>query len=140
MKKKRLRGSMTIEAAFIVPLILFVLAELITLFFFYHDKNIINGAAYETAVVGSANAREKETLTEQELKEYCKTRMKGKCIFFRHQEISVEIEKNEIVVDVVARKGRISAHVKKRSPVTEPEKRIRDLRRLENMNGEKNNA
>ena len=79
-------------------------------------------------------------LIEQELKEYCKTRMKGKCIFFRHQEISVEIEKNEIVVDVVARKGRISAHVKKRSPVTEPEKRIRDLRRLENMNGEKNNA
>ena len=28
-------------------------------FFYYHDKNIIAGAAYETAVVGSNKAREK---------------------------------------------------------------------------------
>ena len=64
MKRRYLKGSMTIEAAFVIPFIFLILMELITSFFFYHDKNILNGAAYETAVVGSTKMREKNFITE----------------------------------------------------------------------------
>lgn len=129
--KKNLKGSMTIEASLIVPMILIILMELITLFFFYHDKNIMNGAAYETAVVGSSKMREKNSVTEEKLQDYCAERLRRKCILLTSPQIKVKIEESEIVVNITARKGEKAVNIEKHAAVTEPEKRIRDLRRLE---------
>ncbi|MBP3469913.1 MAG: pilus assembly protein, partial [Lachnospiraceae bacterium] len=46
--------------SFLMPMILFLILSCILAVFYYHDKNIISGAAYETAVVGSTKARERE--------------------------------------------------------------------------------
>ena len=51
--KKRLSGSFTIEASFVVPIVLLVFMVGIYFIFYFHDKNILMGAVYETAVVGS---------------------------------------------------------------------------------------
>ena len=51
--KKNLRGNMTIEAVVIVPLILMVIAVVISIMFYYHDKTVIKGVAHETAMVFS---------------------------------------------------------------------------------------
>lgn len=49
----------TVEMSFLMPIIMLLVMSSIYAFFYYHDKNIIAGAAYETAVVGSNKAREK---------------------------------------------------------------------------------
>ena len=49
----------TVEMSFLMPIIMLLIMSSIYAFFYYHDKNIIAGAAYETAVVGSNKAREK---------------------------------------------------------------------------------
>ena len=49
-KQRWLKGSFTVEMAFLIPMILFLIMGCIRISFYYHDKNIIAGAAYETAV------------------------------------------------------------------------------------------
>lgn len=51
--------------------------------FYYHDKNIIAGAAYETAVTGSTKVREKDGISESELKRYSKKGWEGSVSYFQ---------------------------------------------------------
>ena len=67
-KKHALNGSFTVEMSLLMPIILFLVMGCVLACFYYHDKNIIAGAAYETAVVGSTKAREKDGIQEAELK------------------------------------------------------------------------
>ena len=39
--RKIVRGSVTVEAVVIVPLIVFIFVVLVNIFFYYHDKNIL---------------------------------------------------------------------------------------------------
>ena len=80
--KSELNGSMTVEMSVIAPVILSILMLSILAGFYYHDKNILYGAAYETAVVGSTKMREKEQPDTSELVTLCKERIGRKCIFF----------------------------------------------------------
>ena len=59
-KQRWLKGSFTVEMAFLIPMILFPDHGMYKDIFYYHDKNIIAGAAYETAVTGSTKVREKD--------------------------------------------------------------------------------
>ena len=107
--------------------------------FYFHDKNILNSAAYEAAVVGSSKQRMKEGISEEELNTFLKERIKGKCILFSSCQMSVSIQDEEVIVQVRARKNGYSVAIERKAKVTEPEKRIRDRRRLDIKNGEKNN-
>ena len=58
MKKKINKGSMTIELALLMPVILLVLFGVLFLFFYVHNRAWLTAAAYETALDGSMeNAR-----------------------------------------------------------------------------------
>lgn len=54
------KGSYTVEAALVFPIILFVLAALLILAFYVHDCGILQGFACETAVAGSNYITENE--------------------------------------------------------------------------------
>ena len=56
----KLKGSMTVEMSFLMPMIMFLIMGCILTVFYYHDKNVLSGAAYETAVAGSTRMRERE--------------------------------------------------------------------------------
>ncbi len=129
MGQKKLKAALTIEMSFLIPIVLVIFMELIMTIFYYHDKNILNGAAYETSVVGSASMRKKEKLTDSDLEVFCRDRMKGKCIFLTFQEVDVTIDEEEIRVEVSARKKGFSVSVEKQSFISRPEKKIRNLRR-----------
>lgn len=131
MKSKELKGSLTIEMSVIVPVVFVIFVGIILAVFYYHDKNILNGAAYETAVVGSSKMREKEKITEEELEEYCSDRLRRKCIFLTTVNIEVCIEEEEIIVSLTARENGFRVSVTKKSALTEPEKKIRNIRRLD---------
>lgn len=57
----------TVEMSFLMPIIMLLVMSSIYAFFYYHDKNIIAGAAYETAVVGSNKAERKTGVHRPEL-------------------------------------------------------------------------
>ena len=52
--KKYIKGSFTIEAAVIVPIILFIFGILLHILFYWHDKIILMSTAHETAAVGNS--------------------------------------------------------------------------------------
>ena len=130
MKVKRLNAVMTIEMAIIIPLVLFMVMGLILTIFYFHDKNILNGAASETAVVGSARLRDSEEVDEEDLENFCRERIQGKCIFLVSHRIDVSVSDTEVVVEVTAAKRDFSIFVIKKAVVTEPERKIRNMRRL----------
>lgn len=136
MKKYNLQGSMTVEMSFLMPIILFLIMGCVFAVFYYHDKNILSGAAYETAVVGSTKAREREGLREGELETLFYQRARDKCIMFVHLQVSVKVEKDGIEVTAGASRKFMKVSVVKRAAITEPEKKIRDLRRLKGKNDE----
>lgn len=138
MKTKRLNASMTIEMSMIIPLVLFIIMGFILIVFYFHDKNILNGAASETAIAGSAKFRGAEEISEEELERFCRERIQGKCIFLVSHQIDITVSDENIVVEISAAKRDFSISVVKKARITEPEKHIRNIRRLERKNGKKN--
>ena len=134
-KKHALNGSFTVEMSLLMPMILFLVMGCVLACFYYHDKNIIAGAAYETAVVGSTKAREKDGIQEAELKALFQERVGKKCILFPGAVAVCSVSKEEIRVSAVAKRRKMSLAVESRAAVTEPERYIRDIRRIKKEMG-----
>ena len=98
--------------------------------FYYHDKLILTGAAYETAVAGSTKAREKGRGKGRTVGKPFRPEGKRECILTSNARANVMVGKDEIEVYAIAFHGRMKISVVKRAAVTEPEKRIRDMQRL----------
>lgn len=124
------KGSLTVEAALLMPLVGMTLIAGVLALFYFHDKNILASCAYETAVVGSTKAREKDGVTPEVLNQAFQERIKGKCILFSGAAATVEVGEDMITVSARAAKSRLKASVEQTAAVTEPETYIRDMRRL----------
>ena len=133
LNKMSVKGSMTIEMAYIMPVVFLVFFLSVTGIFYFHDKNIISGCAYETAVVGSVKAREKDGVEESILNALFQERVRGKCILFAGAGAQIAITDNEIIVTATAKRGRVAVSVSQSAKITEPEKYIRDIRRIKNI-------
>lgn len=133
LKGKRLKGSMTVEMSFLLPIILLLIMSSILATFYFHDKNILSGAAYETAVVGSTKMREREQISQGELEGLFRERVGRKCILFAGSSVKVQVGKQEICVEATAHKGRFGISVIKKAAVTQPENDIRDKRRIKEI-------
>lgn len=133
--KKLVRGNLTIEAAVILPLVMLIFSGILTTLFYYHDKNIITGAAYEVLTIGSMEDEpEKEEIGKQ-----FQERLNRKLILFSRIYVDIWIEDQEIVMHCRAEKGRFQLKVQVSMSRTEPEKYIRNIRkihRIENQMGE----
>lgn len=123
-------GSMTVEMSILMPMVLFLIMECILAVFYFHDKNILSGAAYETAVAGSTKAREKDGVKEGELETLFYQRAGSKCILFARPQVTVTVKEDEIEVRASASRKYMKVSIIKKAAVTKPEKHIRDLRRL----------
>lgn len=130
---KELKGSMTVEMSLLMPIILFLILSCILTVFYFHDKNILMAAAYETTVVGSTKMREPEGVSEGELVSLFTDRTEGKCILFARSNVNVTVTEEQILVEASAEKGRFKVSVRKKSSVTEPEKYIRNNRKIKEV-------
>lgn len=129
----------TVEMAFLMPVVLLLIMSSIFGVFYFHDKNIISGAAYETAVVGSSKAREKEGVKAGELEALFQERVGGKCILLTGVQASVHISDENIEVRAEGTGRGMKVSVFRSCAVTEPEKTVRDIRRVKELgNGAKN--
>ena len=129
----KMQGSMTVEMSFLMPMILFLIMECILAVFYYHDKNILSGAAYETAVAGSTKAREKDGVKEGELETLFYQRARNKCVLFATPQVTVRVKEDEIEVRASASRKYMKVSIVKKAAVTKPEEYIRDLRRLNGL-------
>lgn len=127
---RSLKASFTVEMSVIVPLALFLVMAAVLVIFYYHDKNILSAAAYETAVAGSTKAREKDGADAGELEALFAERIHGKCILFAGAGVGVSVSDDEITVKVSASRRGMRLMVEQRAAVTEPEKEIRKWRRF----------
>ena len=120
------RGSFTIEASVIVPIILTVFSLIITMLFYYHDKNVASAILHETLVMGCS----REEVTEEELEKYFKTRLGQKLLLFSSAKIEAMIEQEEITVTCTVKKKRMSFYIDMMMKKTDPENYIWNLQRI----------
>lgn len=132
----------TVEMSFLMPVIMLLVMSSMYVFFYYHDKNVISGAAYETAVVGSNKAREKKNEKAEnigngadavELKTLFQDRVNGKCILLSEIHSQVSISEDEICVQAWASWKKLRLNVEKRAAVTEPEKKLREIKKIKEL-------
>ena len=110
----------------LVPMLLLLFATTITVLFYYHDKNLILGALYETAVLGT----EQNGYEENELIEHCISLTKGKMLWFGNVSVTAEIDKEKITLQGLAKKRGLVVKKKVTFAKTRPERYIRDIRKL----------
>lgn len=124
--KRKIKGSFTIEASVIVPLILFIFSALVNILFYYHDKNILMSTAYETAALGSAD----EELSEIELEYYFFDRMEGRMLIFDRVECVVTHSEKEVKVWCDGSKKNMRVIFDYKMPKTNPESYIRKRKNI----------
>lgn len=126
---KSMRGSFTIEAAVIVPVILFIFGVLLHILFYWHDKNILMSTAHETVALGSSRSE----MEELELEYYFFDRMEGKLLLFDRVECVSSIEKNSVTVVWDGSKRSMVAKGEYRMSRTKPEDYIREIRKIKKL-------
>lgn len=127
---RRLKGSATIEMAYIMPVIFLAFIAIVYAVFYFHDKNILQGTAYETAVIVSQKMRTQE---EADGESIFRERLGSKLIFFDTPSVTIDSGEQEITVSVTARRRAMGIFVEQRAGVVTAEKHIRDQRRIENI-------
>ena len=131
--KKRVTGVMTIEMAYLMPIILLVFQMTVYSAFYYHDKMILLGAAGETAVVGAQYERKEDVRGEVNLESFFAEQIQGKLILFPGAESEICRTERMMEVSVFARKGRLEIHVIQRAAFSETEKFLRRKCALEEV-------
>lgn len=104
--KKWKRGSLTVEAAFVMSVVLFTLMGSLYLFFFVHNRAWLTAAAYEAAVSGSMEGVRTDG-KPQDIAEK-KGRELGSVGFFGAENLSVQAKagrKVQVVYDLDTTSG-----------------------------------
>lgn len=124
--KKEMQGTITVEAAVIVPIILGVFMVIVWILFYYHDRNVIAAVSHETVVM---MCKEDEAELE-EVEDYFQKRIQGKLLMFSSIDMDVQMDSKEIQVVHTSRKNGMGIRVEMKMNRTEPEKYIRNIRRI----------
>lgn len=117
--RKQMRGSFTIEAAVILPVILLIFGSLLQIFFYYHDKNMIKAMGNEIATVGE----KEEEIYEEMIQE--------KLLLFSHVDVEIFREEEKVTFVCEAQKGKLYLCVESGMIITEPEKNLRNKKQIE---------
>lgn len=123
--RKLQKGSFTIEASVIIPLLLFTIGLLMMLLFYCHDKSVLTGAAGELAHVKAGRGAPQSSDTGVE----------KKLLWFRNVTFTVEEEKNEVKVKAEARRWKTRIEIEAAVAVTAPETYIRNIRKIKKLAG-----
>lgn len=122
-KYQEVQGVITVEMAYLMPIIFMVFVLVVYTAFYYHDKQILIGAAAEITTVGAQQKRWPGESVAAE--QFCRERIGGKLILFAETEVTTSVTKEWVDVDIYARKKKMKLHIRQRAPVVNPEKKIR---------------
>lgn len=129
--EKKYRGSMTVETAYLMPLFFLMFILIMRMTFYFHDKTILYGAAYETAAEGVEKLRG-DVSGDFSLSDYFHKRLGRKMIYFGYADEHISVGEDEIVVEASAWRKRMGISVRVKMSVTKPEKQLRMIQGLKN--------
>lgn len=132
-KDWNLKGVLTVELSYLFILLFSIFVMIIHMVFYYHDKNILMGAAYETAVLWTQLERRPDEIKETAPEDFYRERISGKLILFSEVNVEVNQMKDTVDISAFASKGRLCVQVHGKSEVAEPEKKIRQKRAVEKL-------
>lgn len=121
----KLRGSATIEMAYIVPVILLAITAAVYLGFFFHDKSVLQGLVYEGAMIGSSGYRMDGEVEVTTIETFIKEKAEVKLLYFPAPEVEVEVSEGVIQIEAVTESKGMEIVVSKMLVITEPEEQIR---------------
>ena len=125
--RRTCKASTVVEMAYLMPVVLFCWMLVVFALFYYHDKSVIAGAAYEAAVVGTELWAEETEYRSAEIEDYFRERIEGKLLFFRTIEVRIMVDQEKVQVEAAAVKYLMMLRVEEKAAVTEPEKKVRDI-------------
>ncbi len=126
------KGSFTVEASIVVPLVLFVFIVLMNILFYYHDKNVLTAVAHETVSIGSGRKEQ----SAKELEQYFYSRVNGRLLLFTWVQGGVTVDETHTMLTCQARRKMMTLQVDCTMNKTEPEAHIREIRKIKKI-GEK---
>lgn len=124
------KASTIVEMAYLMPVVLLTWMLIIFALFYYHDKTILVGAAYESAVVGSEWYSSEDEVEEERINNYFQNRIRRKLLFFSSVPAEVKIEDEQIVIKAEARKRGMRVQAIQKAAILCPEKEVRKIRRI----------
>lgn len=127
----KFRAVLTVELSYLFIILFSIFVIVIHTVFYYHDKNILQGAVNETAVLWAQLERRQDKYTDMSAETFCRERINGKLILFSGISVSVEQTEEEITVIVLAEKGFMKVSVQGTSTIMKPEDKIRKKKILE---------
>lgn len=128
-----LRGVITVEMSYVLPIVFGIFLMIIYTVFYYHDKNIMIGAAAETAVLGAQLERRPDEDAKEDMREFYRQRIEGKMILFSETSAEIGVSDHTVTVIAVARRRRMSLEIRQCAAILKPEEKIRRKRRLEEV-------
>lgn len=128
--QRQMKGSLVIEMIYIMGVFFLMFVCVVQAAFYFHDKCILKGAAYETAVLGTQKQRLPDGVDMGELEEHFRQRTRGKLILFAGADAAVTETAAfvEVSVTAVRRKQKIS--IEEKAFITNPEKKIRLVQKV----------
>ncbi|MDL2249156.1 hypothetical protein M2145_001693 [Lachnospiraceae bacterium PF1-21] len=124
MKRKTVKGSFTIEMTYLMGIFAFVFITVIYTIFYFHDKAVLNSAAYECAVVGSMKARKKD-FEKEELEVLLRERVNGRCLFLTVSAEKVTLDEKRVLVELLGSKGPAKVAIRQEAAITYGEDTLR---------------
>lgn len=129
---RKVRGSFTIEASVIVPVILMIFSIIITMLFYFHDKNVVAAISHETLVMGCG----KDEISAEEMEQYLQRRVQRKLLLFGKVDATATVDDKKASIVCSAKKKSMSMHVEMHMQRTDPEQYIWKLKRIEKIGEE----
>lgn len=112
-----------------MPLAVAMFAVMIMALFYYHDKNIVIGAAYEIVTVGCDHSE----FTKEELEVQLQERLDRKLLLFSKIYVEIQMEKSKLMMQCRAIQRGMTLNAQVSMCRTEPENYIRNIRRLQKL-------
>lgn len=131
----KLKAILTVELAYLFIVLFSIFVLIIHTVFYYHDKNILQGAASETAVLWAQLERRQGEYVEESAETFYQKRISGKLILFSGSSVSVEQTDEEVIVIASAEKGFMKVRVHGLATIVKPENKIRKKRIVEDWIG-----
>ena len=125
----KVKGSITIEASFVIPLFLLVFMVSTYCLFYSHDKSVVGAVAYETVSVASG----REDIKVEEIEAYFADRVEGRTFLFDKISTEVEMTSENVKLTCSGSKRGMSFTLKQEMKITEPEDYIRTIRKIEKL-------
>ena len=126
------KGTFTIEAAVLVPLLFVVCGFLLHVLFYYHDKNIVVAAVHETL----SDACGREVMDEEMLESQLHECIHNKTLLLSEIQTDVTIENMDVKVCCAAEKNLWKLQIESVTKKTTPEVYIRSVRKIRKLEEE----